>query len=292
MARKKAGEPRPPDLDRALGLLGALAVRDRHVEPADAGKSSATVSVRDGRGQEVATFPSAALAAARREGWIGSIGDDNRLGLTAAGRDAAKKARSRRTDVRAGTVRASGATTPSASFNPAESPVGWLASRRDAQGRPMLSASEAAAGERLRADLYFAQLTPKVTMGWTGLPSSGERGAAASGLGRDLADTVVAARARVTAALRSVGPELSDILIDVCGHLRGLEDIARAEGWPRRAARLLLQRALAALARHYGLEPEVRVEEAIARRLRHWGSEDYRPTLAGRDESDAASQDD
>jgi hypothetical protein len=144
----------------------------------------------------------------------------------------------------------------------------------------MLSEPQIAAGERLRADLHFAQLTPRVTMGWSGLPTLEGRGPGAAGLGTELADNVIAARARVAAALKAVGPEFADILIDVCGHLRGLEEIAKAEGWPRRAARLILQRALSALARHYGLEPDVGVELTIARRLRHWGAEDYRPTLA------------
>lgn len=141
----------------------------------------------------------------------------------------------------------------------------------------MLNPWEVEAGERLRADLSFAQLTPRVTMGWSGLPMSGKRTTTVNA--HELTDNIVAARMRVTTALRAVGPEFIDILIDVCGHLRGLEEIARSENWPRRAARLLLQRALSALARHYGMAPETRVEERIARRLRHWGSDDYRPSL-------------
>jgi hypothetical protein len=142
----------------------------------------------------------------------------------------------------------------------------------------MLTPWEFEAGERLRADLTFAQLTPRVTMSWSGTPISGKR-AATLGHGSAMTDNIVAARARVTAALRAVGPEFIDVLIDVCGHLRGLEEIARSEGWPRRAARLLLQRALSSLARHYGIGPEPRVEEKISRRLRHWATEDYKPSL-------------
>lgn len=288
MARSKgSGSARSDRLGDVLALVGSLAIRGRHIPCASEGKAPAVV-VRNARHHEVGTFPIAALVAARRRGWIGPAGTVGHLVLTAAGRDALRRSRSRIAVLRAeaGEADADAAIAAAASVNPSESPVGWLASRQDASGRPMLSPAEAAAGERLRADLFFAQLTPKVTMGYTGLPSSSDRGAAAAGLGRDMADTVVAARARVTAALRAVGPELSDILIDVCGHLRGLEDIAKAEGWPRRAARLLLQRALGALARHYGLEPEVKVEETIARRLRHWGADGYRPSLARWSESD------
>lgn len=229
-----------------------------------------------------AILPLSVLETALRQGWVGSIGTSANLGLTAAGREALRRSRSGLAAARAEpTRRAAGeATPPAPSANLKESPLTWLASRRDNKGRPMLSGPQLAAGERLRSDLFLAQLTPRVTMGWSGLPPPESRSAGAAGHGRELADTVVAARTRVTAALKAVGPEFADILIDVCGHLRGLEEISRAEGWPRRAARLILQRALAALARHYGLEPEVSAERMIARRLRHWGSDDYRPTLA------------
>jgi len=172
-------------------------------------------------------------------------------------------------------------------MNQAESPLAWLAGRRDAEGRPLLERTQVEAGERLRADLTLAGLMPRLTMGWSGLPGAAERAATAAGLGQDIADNVIAARARATAALEAVGPEHASLLIDVCGHLRGLDEIARVEGWPRRAGRLLLQRALSALARHYGLEPRANAREAIARRLRHWGADDYRPTIDRRRDGQA-----
>ncbi|MGD9805287.1 MAG: DUF6456 domain-containing protein [Hyphomicrobiaceae bacterium] len=220
------------------------------------------------------------FAEARKRGWVdGDTGADG-LRITRAGREVLRRYRTGRVAAKAGagpsTAASQAAATPS--LNPKESPLTWLASRRDSAGKPMLNRWEVDAGERLRADLSFAHLTPRVTMGWSGIPISGKRSATAAG-GHELTDSVVAARMRVTDALRAVGPEFSDILIDVCGHLRGLEDISRSEGWPRRAARLILQRALSALARHYKMGPEVRVEETIARRLRHWGSDDYRPSL-------------
>jgi hypothetical protein len=273
------------DMTGILALLSALAGRGRSaVAPA----SGASVVEIRGALEPPATLPSvAALVAARERRWVAEESEDpGHYRLTPAGREALRRSRTRlaafRAHLRCTEAGASSDGTPSAipAVDGAESPLVWLAGRRDAAGRPMLSPSEVQAGERLRADLSFAHLVPRVTMGWSGIPISGDRGASAAGFGRDLADNVIAARARVSAALKAVGPELSDILVDVCGHLRGLEEIARAEGWPRRAARLLLQRALSSLARHYGLEPEIRVEETIARRLRHWGTEDYRPTLS------------
>lgn len=212
-------------------------------------------------------------------GWVNLAGDGTRAVVTRAGRELLRRARSEGF-VGSGQPLRAGQSNERAGpqTNAMECPLGWLAGRRDPSGRPLLEPEEVAAGERLRADLTFAGLGPRMTMSWSGLPS--DRGAVgASGHGRDLSDGVLAARQRVAKALRKVGPEFSGLLIDVCGHYRGLADVAEAEGWPQRAARLLLQKALRTLARHYGLLPDVSVEQTITARLRHWGSEDYRPTL-------------
>lgn len=274
-----------------IGLLAALAHRGRFVAPSsmDAPDRPAVVVVEgpDAKQFEVSTH---ALDGAVRRGWIGDDGTQGRLVLTPEGRTALRRARSQL--VTANAQASAGPAPPAArqpTENPAESPLSWLRGRRDADGRQMLTATQIAAGERLRMELTIAGMTPRVTMAWSGTPISGDRGAAAAGFSRDLADNVIAARSRVTAALRAVGPELGDILIDVCGHLRGLEEIARTERWPRRSAKLILQRALSALARHYGLEPQITAEETIARRLRHWGADDYRPTLHSRPGDDQAA---
>ena len=79
-------------------------------------------------------------------------------------------------------------------------------------------------------------------------------------------------------ALMAVGPEVSRVLVDICCELKGLEDAEKANGWPQRAGKVVLQIALTRLAKHYGLIGEERWTQA-RRGLRHWGSEDYRPTL-------------
>lgn len=182
-----------------------------------------------------------------------------------------------------GRVRARAIVRPTAvapGRNEAESPLAWLRRRRDRNGRLLVEPHQYDAGERLRADLWFAQMTPRVTAPWTGVPS--DRGAKGPpGAGMEMADRIVAARQRVSRAMEAVGPELAGILIDVCGHLRGLEEIERSEGWPQRSAKLVLQTALNGLARHYGLLPRETAADTMRRRLRHWGSSDYRPS-AGR----------
>ncbi len=122
-------------------------------------------------------------------------------------------------------------------------------------------------------------MTPHVKANWSALvPRDRSR---CSGL-RDPAafsNNVIAAKERVVRALRAVGPELAGVLVDVCCELHGLEVAEKAQGWPQRADKVVLQFALTRLARHYGLIGTEARQERPDRGLRHWGSEDYRPTL-------------
>jgi hypothetical protein len=140
-------------------------------------------------------------------------------------------------------------------LNPAESPLAWLRRRKDKDGAALIGDAEFQAGERLRADFWFAGLTPRVTTNWSAVGGSGRAG---PGLGLDLKDNIVAARERVHRALAAVGPELAGVLIDVCCHLKGLKDAERQAGWPARSGKVVLQLALRRLARHYGFDPRGR----------------------------------
>ena len=53
--------------------------------------------------------------------------------------------------------------------NEAESPLGWLKSRKDRNGRPLITEDQYQAGERLRADYWFAHLTPAGDLELVGL---------------------------------------------------------------------------------------------------------------------------
>lgn len=154
-----------------------------------------------------------------------------------------------------------------------ESPLAWLAQRRDKDGKPMISPLELEAGERLRLDFERGQMGARVTSRWdaAAVPSRQARGAPRTGL--EMADTVLAARQRVELALKAVGPELASILLDVCCFLKGLEQAERNGGWPRRAGKVVLQLGLAHLARHYGLD---RRETAAPRRTESWHSPGWR----------------
>ncbi len=164
--------------------------------------------------------------------------------------------------------------------NEAESPLGWLKSRKDRNGRPLLSDHQYQAGERLRADHWFACMSPRVTANWSALAPRDRARWAAPRDPAAFSDEVIAAKERVVRALRAVGPELAGVLVEVCCELKGLEEAEKAQGWPQRAGKVVLQIALTRLARHYGLIGTEERADRPGRRLRHWGSEDYRPTLA------------
>ena len=164
-------------------------------------------------------------------------------------------------------------------LNAAESPVAWLSRRRDKDGRPMISQAQLDAAERLRADFWFAQMTPRVTADWSGAASSRPGRRAAPGAGVEVQDSVIAAGERVRRALGAVGPELAGILIDVCCHLKGLEEAERLAGWPQRSGKVVLQLALTRLARHYGLVRSDGQDGPASLNVRHWGADGYRPTI-------------
>lgn len=172
-----------------------------------------------------------------------------------------------------------------------ESPLAWLARRKDKDGTPLISAVEFAAGEKLRADFWFAQMTPGVTANWSRLLSGGGGRRGSPDHGAELQDHAMAARDRVSRALAAAGPDLAGILIDVCCHLKGLEVCERRSGLPKRAGKVVLQIGLRHLARHYGLMPtsEPGNSQQRANRIRHWGTADFRPHIDAPDDSERSS---
>lgn len=162
--------------------------------------------------------------------------------------------------------------------NDRESPLMWLARRKDKDGNAMLSDAEFRAGERLRTDFTFGHMAPSVTANWSLLLSGGSGRRTSPDQGPDVHDHVAAAQERVRRALRAVGPDLAGILLDVCCHLKGLEACERRVGWPKRSGRIVLSIALRQLARHYGFVHEANDTD---QRVRHWGAEGFRPRIDG-----------
>ena len=90
----------------------------------------------------------------------------------------------------------------------------------------------------------------------------------------------VAARQRVRRALNDVGPDYANILMNVCCLDCGLRDVEQSQGWPQRSGKVVLQLALRALARHYGLISDHVGSANPSSAIRHWGDESYRPDMS------------
>ncbi len=134
--------------------------------------------------------------------------------------------------------------------NQGESPLGWLARRKDANGEPLLKPEEVEAGERLREDFELAQIGPKVGQDWRRFltPVS-----ASTGPGRTPSEGPSFARERVKLALEALGPGLSDAAFRICCFQEGLEATERRMGWSARSGKVVLKLALQRLVDHYGL---------------------------------------
>lgn len=151
-----------------------------------------------------------------------------------------------------------------------ECPLDWLAARKDSEGRPFLDRTAVAAGERLRADYERGLRAAPVTMDYDRGPRDAAHGPRD---GLSMAESAIAARARMRGAMAALGPEMARTLLAVICEGRGLEDVEAAERWPRRSAKLVVRLALDALARHYGMTAQGRG------RADAWMGEDARPAL-------------
>jgi hypothetical protein len=165
-------------------------------------------------------------------------------------------------------------------FNDGESPLAWLARRKGRDGAPFLAPPLVQAGERFRRDVTQAQILQRVTANWEASIAASRRGGDG---GAQVSDVAIDARRCLSCAVDAVGPDLAGLLTDVCGYLKGLEEVETERGWPRRSGKVVLKIALERLARHYGLASEARGPRGSLG-VRQWGAEGYRPSL------DAAEQ--
>ncbi|MEP0943123.1 MAG: DUF6456 domain-containing protein [Rhizobiaceae bacterium] len=145
-----------------------------------------------------------------------------------------------------------------------ESPLSRLKLRQLKDGSPWLSDAAYSAGERLRQDFTHAQLSPSVTSNW----NAAMGGANGNGVGQGgkvaLSDSAMDARRRFNQALASVGPDLTNVLIDICCYLKGLQQVEREQGWPPRSAKLMLRTGLGLLAKFYGTQAGVSMRDGGA----------------------------
>ena len=134
-------------------------------------------------------------------------------------------------------------------YNTAESPVALLGRRRDKDGKLFLEPDLVVAAERLREDFELAQMGPRVAQNWDRFLTGNDKGSYRSDAGG--AEGPRAARDRVAAALRDLGPGLGDMVLRCCCYLEGLEVAEKRMGWSARSGKIVLRIALQRLRRHY-----------------------------------------
>ena len=262
----------------ALRVLAQLAGKGAYAVPESGTDGWAIYAPRNGLAEPVLQVSRLAIEHGQRKGWLEPGDGGGRLGLASAGLSALRAAKTtpvRRAQPLPGRHKQAVAQP---ARGPREGSLSWLRGRKDKDGRPLITEAQFSAGERLAADFWHAQLSPRVTANWSAMAPSQRVRRSTPGAGVEMNDAVVAARQRVSRALDAVGPELAGILVDVCCLDVGLEAAGQAAGWPRRSAKVVLDLALTRLARHYGL---IAPERPLASRLRHWGDDTYRPTLDG-----------
>jgi hypothetical protein len=150
-----------------------------------------------------------------------------------------------------------------------------LRSRKEKSGRPLISAEQFMAGEKLRADYERSCMERRITAAWDATASASRsdgNGAA------DFSDAAMTARQNVNDALEQVGPELASILIQVCCLAAGIEQAERILDLPQRSGKAVLGLALTGLARHYGYTRPQKFSRR-ASGFGHWAMDDYRPAI-------------
>jgi hypothetical protein len=144
----------------------------------------------------------------------------------------------------------------SVTINEVESPIARL------RIRGQITPVQFEAGERLRQDFTLAGMMPRLCADLSAPISNSARGAKTA----PMTEKLIAARQRFRLAMASVGPGLSDLLFDVCCHLKGLETVEAANAWPMRSAGIVLRIALDRLAVHYGIASQ----SSARSRIRAW----------------------
>lgn len=153
-------------------------------------------------------------------------------------------------------------------LNLEESPLARLASGET----PFLARHQVEAGERVRKLFERANLQPRMTMNYSAAHTAGGRGFAAA---HDITDLAAQARRQLSALHEALPPDCAGVMLDVCGLLKGLQQVESERGWPRRSAKLVLRIGLEQAARVFGIDA---VAVGVGARRQMWGE---RPSVVG-----------
>jgi hypothetical protein len=129
--------------------------------------------------------------------------------------------------------------------NLAESPLTRLAG----SSAGFLGRHHVEAGERVRRLVERAQLQPRLTMAYSAARTAGGQ----QNMAGEVSDMAADARRSVAEIHRVLPRDCAGVVIDVCGFLKGLQEVERERGWPRRSAKLVLRIGLDRLAEHFGI---------------------------------------
>ncbi|WP_404405557.1 DUF6456 domain-containing protein [Pelagibacterium halotolerans] len=144
---------------------------------------------------------------------------------------------------------------------------------RSTGGRPaFLAPHHLEAGRRVQQLFDRAHLTPRTTMAYSPVTTSGGRDGQGAA---DITDMAASARKRLAEIHARLPRDCAGVVIDVCGYEKGLQTVETERGWPRRSAKLVLRIGLDQLARDYGLMPVARGPDTA--RDRGWMDRDARP---------------
>jgi hypothetical protein len=153
--------------------------------------------------------------------------------------------------------------------NLAESPL----SRLVVGDRAYLEPHHLEVAERIRVLVEKSQLRPRTTMNYSGATAGGRQ----PGRAGDLSDMAIDARRALDQIHRALPAECAGVVIDVCGWIKGLQEVERDRGWPRRSAKLVLRIGLEQLAQHFGLGPYAIGKNHVS--LQHWRDVERPPML-------------
>lgn len=159
--------------------------------------------------------------------------------------------------------RVAGRGADGALLNLAESPLARLA-LATGEAEAFLRPHQVEAGERLRRLVERAQLQPRLTMSYSAAHTA-SKGAGHAG---EIGDMAAEARKGLAELYRQLPRDCAEVVLDVCGFGKGLQQIETERGWPRRSAKLVLRIGLDRLAEVYGID-EAAVG-AETRRRRAW----------------------
>lgn len=224
------GEPDAP----ARQALARLAATDAFLIVAAGAERAGVFVPANNLQRPVALMSVDAAAAFAARDWLRCVSRSrasSRYVLTQAGRSWLREQRSAGRD----------APPQPAPAPPAETPLAWLARRRDQAGRALLPPEALQAAERLRADVALAAGDAALDADWSALAPDGP----------PIDSPEAAARHRAAAALHALGPGLADAAFRACCLGEGLESIEAAMGWSARSAKVVLGIALQHLANHY-----------------------------------------